>query len=751
MFSSCIFLIAAAPCSYANEGALLLFADQGHKDPLTTGGVEKPYSLVDPQPASPGAFPNYLAFLEAKLGFIPNFKSPSTYPIVTLLDTGLDNGNPVAPELDEFYVSGRKTQASRYIYSFSHSWRPTGVPSAADSFATQYNNAIGQGVRDSYCIVGANNQQHGTGVAMILAGHPRTDSAGNIVQDDFTPLPPGYTPTPNQSMDPVGNTSGHRRGQGVSPWGRIACGSMGSIIPNWPLGACAGQDPDVFRPEDAIRLVGEIHRRIYWVDNGPSNFVTSPWQTSTQFVPGNQTAIINHSVGYSPMQEVTQSPPGGTDTGFGKFIYDDIARTFDRLTRDGRPRTWFTGDAGRCQSLFVVAAGGDLKVVDETTKRQEDSMWSPALAKNVLTAGASESYNVYAGEPQADSDDSNGVSGQNIWLGTTSSKAGSPRYIDSRIKPDIVAPTAGAWTRSIGVTTVTPQHPAIYSTGSGTSGAAPLVSGLAQILWPFLKEQYQLSNPSPALLKAYIINTAQMLHGARTGPYNPSNSTANEVAPIPNPYQGFGRANVEMALDRADRFLVNQTHTLLSPGSSFAQDRATFKCRVFDSTRPVRVTLAWTDAVSAATTARWQELVNNLDLMVTVKQPYQPTRTYIGNNFATSGDLRFSTALLNGPEPTTQDTWLFTGLGPSPVDIAVSQAAAFDSANNVECVFLPEGLPLGTEITISARARNIAQDALDPYGSSTGPGGAKRQDFALVGYNIREIASTRAEGWELVD
>lgn len=731
---------------HANESGNMTMANQTFFDTTTSPAIEKPYSQLNPAPA--GKYQHYLDFLNARLANIPNYQNPATYPIVSIFDSGVDSGNPLAPEMDELYQLGNATHPSRYVYSFYHPWRTIGTPSSSETYSTQFNSTIAAGIRDSYCLSNTPNQQHGTAIADILAGYPRTDSGGNFVQDDNSALPSGYTLPANATLDPVGNTSGFRKGSGVSPYGRFGCGAINTLIPNWSLSPCTGDPADPFRPEDVLRIVAEMHRRVYWTDHGAADYVTNAFRAAYEAVPTTQTMIMNQSIGVSPMTPVS-SPPGGTDTGFGYFYYDDIARMYDRLVRDGRPRSWFPNDAGKCQTFMVAGCGNDLKIVDYTTKRKEDSLWNPGIAKNVLTVGVSETFNVYAGEPVASTDDVNGVNGQNVWLGATSSKAGSPRYISARIKPEITVPTAGAWGRLLAQPQASPPEPMVYETASGSSGAPPMASGAAQLVWVWLKKFYnRTTDPSPALMKAYLINTALMLNGDRTGPYVASDPTSNTVAPIPNPYQGYGRLNLDMALDTAQRFFADQN--LVFSTATGAVDRVQYSGVIAETTRPLRITLVWTDAVSTATTARWQELVNNLDLLVMVTPPSQSPQIYQGNNFNTTGNLQYSKSISYAANSTfsVTDPWIYTS-NSNGVQTDIANNGLKDNANNVECVFLPGGFAAGTQVRISVRRATINADALDPFATTTVPANARKQDFALVGYNFKQVIPTAADDWQL--
>jgi hypothetical protein len=190
----------------------------------------------------------------------------------------------------------------------------------------------------------------------------------------------------------------------------------------------------------------------------------------------------------------------------------------------------------------------------------------------------------------------------------------------------------------------------------------------------FINNGLEVSNapPSPAMTKAFLMNSARYMTGA----------FANDT--LPSQSQGMGELNLGTAFDGVARVLRDQHPLDIFTASG--QTR-TFSGFVSDSTKPFRVTLAWTDA--AGSTAAGPALVNDLDLTVTIGG-----HTYKGNVFS-------------GAESQT---------GGTP-----------DSLNNVESVFLPAGE--NGAYTVTVNAANIAGDAIG-NGFST-----PQQDFALVIYN----------------
>ena len=338
---------------------------------------------------------------------------------------------------------------------------------------------------------------------------------------------------------------------------------------------------------------------------------------------------------------------------------------------------------------------------------------SPGSAKNVITVGAAENVrsltpanggNSSLGDDDCSFPDTSADSANDI---ARFSSRGPCR--DGRKKPDLVAPgthvTGGVAQNSpppspsglgsaiscfnaLGVcalpgsgTTGNPDNffplgQQFYTVSSGTSHATPAVSGACALL-----RQYFINNggvpPSPAMTKAYLMNSARYLTGA----------SANDNLWSAN--QGMGELNLGTAFDGVWRILRDQL-----PAETFTaagQARA-YNGTIPDATKPFRVTLAWTDVPGS--TAAAKELVNNLDLTVVAG-----ANTYKGNVF----NGAFST---NG--------------------------GAADGTNNVESVFLPAGA--ATNFTVTVTAVQISADAI------TNNGSLPEQDFALVIYNAQIAA-----------
>ena len=373
---------------------------------------------------------------------------------------------------------------------------------------------------------------------------------------------------------------------------------------------------------------------------------------------GSGARISNHSWGYGDL---------------GRYSAD--SREFDFLARDAQP-----GVAGNQPMVEVVAAGNSGDDVGGGGNEGWGSVASPGTAKNAITVGASESRRPLGG----------------IFCGLDDGSADNAGHIadfssrgptnDGRMKPDLVAPG----TRVVGAAPQTgglysggpcpqaktfPAGNTLYSLWSGSSQAAPAVSGAAALI----RAWYPGGAPSPALTKAILVNTATDLAGGDDG-------RGQAIGPAPNADQGWGRAHLGAVLDGTQRSYVDQTTTLSGSGARFARTYG-----VTDAGRPLKVTLAWTDAPGMVDTAAY---VNDLDLVVR-----QGGRTYRGN------------AMAGGRS------------------IAGGEA---DRRNNIESVVLPGATG---RFSVEVIGMNVAGDGVPGSGDTTD------QDFALVVSNAQQQAA----------
>jgi len=337
--------------------------------------------------------------------------------------------------------------------------------------------------------------------------------------------------------------------------------------------------------------------------------------------------------------------------------YDLDAAQFDELVRDAD-----SGAAGDQPYILEFSAGN--------AGPGTETIGSPATGKNVLATGASENipgtlamtYGLYADGPDTMAD--------------FSSRGPCE---DGRIKPDLVAP--GTWIASAASAAALDEAAVAWSAiddyyvyMGGTSMSGPYAAGAAAVFVQFYGATHTNAVPSPALVKAALINSCTELDQANGGP-----------GPVPNNDEGWGRINLPNLIvanpNSAPRYYqyVDQS-MLLTNGQVYNQHLF-----VQSSDQPLKITLAYTDVPGFP--GAIPALVNDLDLEVVA-----PDGTlYRGNQFG-AGD-----SVPNPPTP--------------------------DKLNNVEGVLLSQPAP--GDYLVRVRGSKIVQDARADTG-------AIDQDFALV-------------------
>ncbi len=242
---------------------------------------------------------------------------------------------------------------------------------------------------------------------------------------------------------------------------------------------------------------------------------------------------------------------------------------------------------------------------------------------------------------------------------------------DGRIKPDVVAP--GTYIASLQSASATDQYAWApispnYQYQGGTSQAGPHVSGAAAVFVQFYRQAHTNRTPSPALVKAALINSAINL------------DESGGTAPVPNNDEGWGRVDLSVLLDPALTFDFLDQTVLLTNSQVFER-----RITLGSSDQPFYATLTYTDVPGFP--GALAALVNDLDLEV-----IGPDGTlYRGNQFS------FGESIPNAP--------------------------AADRLNNVENVYLAQPMP--GQYVIRVRAHHIVEDA-----RQDSP--AIDQDFALV-------------------
>ncbi len=391
------------------------------------------------------------------------------------------------------------------------------------------------------------------------------------------------------------------------------------------------------------------------------------------------------SGGYASGTRISSNSWGSAAGG----AYTATSQTYDGLVRDAQ-----SGTAGNQEMIVTFSAGN--------SGSGANTIGAPATAKNLICVGAAENVQAFGGADGCGTTDAEADSANDI-VGFSSRGPCD----DGRVKPDIQAPgthvsgmayvtngstgnaTSDPGFRNDGVCGGVaggffPTGQAWYTASSGTSHSNPAVAGGAALVYQqFINNPAYIATnrlpagsapPSPAMNKAYIINSARYMTGV----------AANDTLPSNN--QGFGMMNLGTAFDGTPRIIRDQV-----AGDTFGdtgQVRA-FGAQITDGSKPFRVTMAFTDAPGATS---GNAFVNNLDLEVIAG----------GNSFRGN---------------------VFTGANSTTGGVA-------DPRNNVESVFIPGGtLATGTQVLIFVRATNIAGDGVAGNADTTD------QDFALVAYN----------------
>ncbi len=337
--------------------------------------------------------------------------------------------------------------------------------------------------------------------------------------------------------------------------------------------------------------------------------------------------------------------------------YDIDAATFDELVRDADPGT--PGDQPYVLEFSAGNAGPGSQTMD-----------SPASAKNVIATGASENapgilaltYGLYADGADTMADFSS-----------------RGPCADGRIKPDLVAP--GTWIASAASAYADESSVAwtviddYYVYMGGTSMSGPHAAGAAAVFMQFYEATHTNAVPSPALVKAALINSAEQLDPANGGP-----------GVAPNNDEGWGRITltniVVNDVNTAPRVYQYLDQTVLLTNSQVYSQHIF----VQSSDQPLKVTLAYTDVPGFP--GAIPALVNDLDLELVA-----PDGTlYRGNQFGAGESVP------NAPSP--------------------------DTLNNVEGIYLSQPVP--GDYTMRVRGSKIVQDAI------TNTPGVIDQDFALV-------------------
>jgi hypothetical protein len=346
--------------------------------------------------------------------------------------------------------------------------------------------------------------------------------------------------------------------------------------------------------------------------------------------------------------------------------YDLSAMEFDALVRDSVNDAFATGD----QPYILEFSAGNAGPGGQT-------IGSPAVAKNVIATGAAQNSRpdllIYGDGPDAMAD--------------FSSRGPCE---DGRIKPDVTAP--GTWIASLRSIYADDNNAwgeisANYMYQGGTSQAGPHVSGAAAVFVQYWRQTHTNATPSPAMVKAALINSATDMDETAIGSTGVDEDGEpidvgfpQDANPIPNMDEGWGRVDLPNLIGATKNYQFVDQSVLLTNDQVFEQ-----RILIGSADEPLKITLAYTDVPGSPVTV--PALVNDLDLEVLAPDGH----VYHGNQF-------------NAGE-------------------SIADAPDFDAINNVEAVHL--AAPVAGEYVVRIRARNVPMDARRDSA-------AVDQDFALV-------------------
>lgn len=290
--------------------------------------------------------------------------------------------------------------------------------------------------------------------------------------------------------------------------------------------------------------------------------------------------------------------------------YDEHDRLVDQLVRDAIPSSGLRNDP----LSLVFSVGNCGRGTLRLPFCMSNEISPTKQAKNIIAVGAT------LNQRQND-----GIYTSTIDIDEVADFSSRGPTADGRIYPHVVAPGDNVISTRSSVPIPPPPQPSgcrdiplaagapaitpTYSICSGTSMAAPHVTGAIALLTEWWRSFHAGLDPSPAMVKALLVNNAEDIAG--------------NTGPIPNNDEGWGRINIANVVSASvPSIYIDQTVVFTD-----TDDRWVGTFIAADRSQPLRVTLVWTDPPGPI--GHNPTLINDLDLSVETEN-----LVYLGNNFS---------------------------------------------------------------------------------------------------------------------